>query len=375
MDQALKLLEDLRADPERAYSCYRKIAHLDFTPEQREKANYELGIICYYLGKMKEGHDALNDNILSWPYLAAGRKEGGELAWQSLSNLYWYLKPIPVLKWTSISIQGPPGYNCLNPSIIPWKGGYLANVRQANYTVIEGDYHSNSPDGIIRNVNYLCYYTEELQLTSVRPLPTIPIDYPVNAYGLEDIRLYYDRGEVIFTCNSRNNHPHVIPRVSFGRITSFEPPQIEVTHQPSPDRSNKCEKNWLFIRKDTYLYDPFSIMRKGRIVKTAPRVADLRCSAGPIRYRQGLLFLTHQVIFRGNERAYLHRFCHWSKASYLISDPFIFHHRGLEYAIGLTWHKGNLLLGLGLRDREAWWAEIERGVVDSLLDEGKCIPL
>jgi hypothetical protein len=379
-EQAIKLMVSLRDNPQAAYLCYQKIKDLPFSEKEREQLDYELGIICYYLDKEEpfeerdihtpltpkeeEGFRALNRILLT----------GVDLVNESLANIYWYLRPIEVERWTSIKLRVPGGYSCLNPSIIKYGSGYLANIRASNYTIIKGDYFPNAANGIINNLNYLCYYTRDLRLTKVTPLPQIHIEYPVNAYGLEDIRLYYHKGDVIFTCNSRNNHPYVAPRVSVGKIFFGEEVTIQVEHQPSPDGNTGCEKNWLFLRKGTYLYDPFTIIKNNRVIKRAPKMGNLRCSAGPVGWRKGILFLVHEVIWRGKERTYIHRFCHWGD-KYTISEPFIFHYRGVEYPIGLVWHKGNLLVGLGLRDREAWWAEIDRRLVETMLDRGKCVQL
>jgi len=371
--EALTLMSVLRDEPELAYELWTKIRDLNFTEEQRRQLDYELGIVCYYLGKKQQGFEALNRVMLS----------NSLLAYEASCNMYWYVEPIPIKMWKRLNTQVPDGYRCLNPSIIRYKSGYLVNLRASNYAIIDGHYFAIDSTNIINNLNYIQYLDKDLNVQWTKPLDNIDITYPINACGIEDIRL---TEQLMFTCNSRNNHPYRVPRVSIGIITDLNssPVKFELQHQPSPDGNTDCEKNWLLIRSTArtstldkmiknscYLYDPFTLIDKGKVYRI-DKIGHLRCSAGPIWYKNGLVFLVHELLMKDNKRVYTHRLCHWNvnDSIYTISFPFFFHHRGIEYGMSMCWYHGNFLVSMGLKDGQAWLAEIERKEVDKLLENG-----
>lgn len=379
-EEALTLLVSFRGEPELAYQVYDKIKGMEWSQDQKDRLDYELGIICYYVDKREEGACALDRLILrEVSYTAA------------LANMCWYLETIPG-KWTPLRTQVPPGYRCLNPSIIKYQQGYLVNIRASNFAAVKESYFSLDPSGIVNTINYLQYLNADLEPQWTKPLEAMDILYSSRVTGLEDLRLHWNKG-LIFTANSYNNHPHGVPRISLGKIAlNGETLSYTLEHQPSPDAGVGCEKNWLpFSRKGQlyFLYDPFTIIRacpdQNKVVEKIPSRGKLRCAAGPVRYQlseeRGLLFLVHEVHMAEQGRVYLHRWCLWTKErsdsgeqrpkdSYTISLPFIFHYQGHEYASGLCKCPNGFLIGLSLKDRQAWLLEVSREQVDGMLSKG-----
>jgi hypothetical protein len=70
------------------------------------------------------------------------------------------------------------------------------------------------------------------------------------------------------------------------------------------------------------------------------------------------------------ERVYLHRFVEYDADFRLrLSLPFVFAHKGVEFVCGMTAAHGggDLIIGLGIEDREAYLARIPFARVDDLL--------
>ncbi|MBA3721551.1 MAG: hypothetical protein H0W88_04025 [Parachlamydiaceae bacterium] len=82
--------------------------------------------------------------------------------------------------------------------------------------------------------------------------------------------------------------------------------------------------------------------------------------------------LTHEVVFKNELRYYLHRFLYLDKNLIVqkISKPFIFRHMGVEFCCGMTFDHSykNLIMTIGIEDREAYFSIIDLDSVQSLLE-------
>jgi hypothetical protein len=213
-------------------------------------------------------------------------------------------------------------------------------------------------------------------------------------HGLEDCRLVLYENDLYFTTVTFDFDDYQIPRIGLGRIDNIyqsltgTDEKIKISkiiklHGPNP---NRCEKNWLPFVHDgvlsiIYGFEPLTIyvpdietgLSKIKSSKNAVHdLSKLRGSAPPIRYGEGYLSVSHEVIFNAHyERSYLHRFIYLDAELNIVklSGAFYFEHKGIEYCSGATLSidSKSLLLTAGLRDKEAYIFEVDTDVVDNML--------
>src|SRR5204862_471745 len=96
-----------------------------------------------------------------------------------------------------------------------------------------------------------------------------------------------------------------------------------------------------------------------------------RGSTPPIEFDEGYLLLVHEHVDNG-QRNYMHRFLFLDKDFNIkkMSLPFIFMHKGIEYCCGMTIDhtEKNLIMGLGIEDREAYLFITDLDTVRTLLE-------
>lgn len=370
----LNKLISLRGKPQEAYDYY--LANKDsISADQQRLVDFELGIICFYIDKKREGRNAINRLLLSPP-------ADSNLEIATRHNLLFYLQSIETLKEIKLQAPVPKGFHCLNPSIICYDGNYLVNIRATNGIRIDGRWYATDNSNFIMSKNYVQLLDADLNPIWTRPLPDLE---GTNAMfrGAEDIRLADDNG-ILFTCTNFNN-VHGMSRMWLGKLNVSDPVTMSTRLLESPFPL-RFEKNWLYIpesspkdtsdsgaeqvKGDKYLYNPWTIITEKEIVEQREPIGSLRCGAGPLRYRGGLLFVAHEVYYRNGHPGfplYFHRFCLWND-EYRVSDPFCIHPDRLEYISGMCWHGDNLFLTFGVEDREAYLIEVERSTLDKLLD-------
>ena len=201
-------------------------------------------------------------------------------------------------------------------------------------------------------------------------------------------------GSTWFSCTTLDTSSMGQPQVSLGKLSDNRTgSQIDVEkliplNGPNPDR---CEKNWLPFIKDgqfhmIYSFDPFVIYKPDLDTGTGIIKQNLFMrfihsdkhdlsrfsgSAPPIEFDDGYLVIVHETIDDG-QRTYLHRFLTFDKnfAIQKISKPFIFLHKGIEYTCGMTidHSKDNLIIPIGIEDREAYLCTVNLATVRSMLE-------
>lgn len=406
--------------------AYQQYASLPLSQEDHQRLDYELSIITFYLNRKEEGLIALNHLSLTQ----------GPLRDRFIDNAFFYITPIPVLCYYPLKVPSSETFYPYNPSIVPYQDGYIINIR-----------HGDAPpdeNGIFlkrrfTSKNYLAIYNASLELqkyflllppphldprpsslpSSISPLPSLPITpwsspisdcVPPWILHVEDIRLKWENADTLyFTAVCLNNHPYGnISRISFGHISLGGDtsgflnalPRIEnIVPLASPHKYTGCEKNWLYLGKGRFLYDPFTIIEGTKVLYRTTKIGNLRCGGGPVEYGNGMLIITHEVYpsGRGIGRIYIHRFVYWERkrneeakgleqmpdlgygwggGTVKVSYPFYFRIRGVEYVPSLCWsqEEGNkrnkILVGLGIGDKEAWVAAIAKDEVDKIIENG-----
>ena len=154
---------------------------------------------------------------------------------------------------------------------------------------------------------------------------------------------------------------------------------------------NRCEKNWLpFVKNNElhliYSYSPFTIYKtffdpvSGRVMQQVLKPNEnpthdfsrFSGSAAPIEFDNGYLLLVHETIYDDTQRNYMHRFLYMDPDFNIrkMSKPFTFLHKGIEYSCGMTidHSEKNLVLAVGIEDREAYLCTVDLDLVRGLLE-------
>lgn len=352
----------------------------------------DLSIAAYYTSFSEEGRKAADRLILN-------RGVPGALKDQTYKNMIFYAPVLKEAKIEAIKIVLPPiregmtdTYSPMNSSIQKIPGGYRILCRTVNY-IRNGisNFTLKEPDCISKTRNFLIDYDLDFNVISqkeiVEQFPRIWISSRWE--GLEDCRLFANgQNPSWFTCATIGTHPNTIGQ-SLCKLSSDHSGSTILVDQLIPLKSPeewRCEKNWLpFIKEGQlhmiYSYDPFVIYKVDQqsgdletVIheKPARDMSRFRGSAAPIEWGEGYLLVIHEVIPDHDKLFYMHRFMQLDKDLKItsLSKPFFFKQKGLEYCCGMTLdHSGkNLLLTIGVDDREAYLVTIDLAHVKSLLE-------
>lgn len=366
----------------------------------------DLSIAAYYTPYKEEGFAATNRLILKKDIPESVKK-------QAYQNVLYYVEKLKDAEYIPIEIDLPPiregfpaRYQPMNPSIRKTETGYQMICRTVNYHQIGAQHFKcldlQDPAGTIRTRNFLVEYDPDFQKLSqkeiVENLPRIKHKRR-NVEGLEDCRLFEFKDSLWFTCTTMDTNPTGQPQVSLCKLEDDRTkPTISVERLiplvgPTPER---CEKNWLpFVLNDEfhaiYSYDPFIIYKpntndpfswinKSVMVKNVSAPLDFSRfsgSASPIKFDDGYLMLIHEVVYT-NQRNYLHRFVYLDSNFNIakVSRPFIFLHQGVEYCCGIAidHSETQLVMSIGIEDREAFLALVNLDNVRALLNQDPPLP-
>ena len=343
----------------------------------------ELARTAFLTRLREEGYEA-NER------LALGAGLGDEVPAQAADSALLYARALPDASYVELVPDLPRGFFACNPSLVRSGNGYLVNCRAVGYRLDEaGRYHSTQRDGLFRTRNYLLRLDRALRPEDRRELP--PPGRPLRASpvrGIEDCRIFRLGRSLAATGTTTGHHPAGPVRMSLVR---FDRDLRLAGHLPlSGFQDAVPQKNWLpWVDPATgrllavYGYAPFVVLEIDpgtgacvpRLERPEPRpFGAFRGSAGPVELPAsaggGRLLLVHQVAVHG-VRYYLHRFLllddRWNVAR--ASRPFFFHHRGIEFACGACVAHGgkDLLVGLGVDDREAWVCRVPLRSVTAML--------
>lgn len=307
-----------------------------------------------------------------------------------------YAAPIRGMEFLPLQPTITAPYRPCNPSIVRTDAGYLVLCRTVNYEQRRLRYRSFDDDQVYRTRNVLLRLDASFQVVaeSELTLDAEPLRHAM-VRGLEDCRLVQCRGELLFTCATMDRHPSGVVNQSICQLGA----DGHVTrHRPLVGAfDGTIQKNWLpFVADETlyaiYGYDPFTLLRLSpdsgeynvaQRTESAVNGIAWRGSAGPLAWPDGAgrpghrLVLVHEAIRRQGadaewERIYLHRFVEYDAAFRVtrVSRPFIFAHKGVEFACGMTCAHGGLelIVALGIEDREAYLGRIAFTQLDRMLD-------
>lgn len=293
-----------------------------------------------------------------------------------------------------------------NPSIMPHptlEGKHLMNLRLVNYYIqrplqytfphAEDGQRVLTKNALITIDMKQCELSEYSLFDETTHVPWSGV--PNSICGLEDLRIFSFRGTTWATFTSCQAHPSRRPQICLGRLDENHL-SVEFAVLLHGDFVQSDEKNWLpFVIHDAagpgaerlcilYNTDPTTILdvdvETGRcaIVSKKPtqlHLQSLRGSCAPIRYRtnSSWLFMTHEVVYMGQDRVYLHRFVEMNDDFEIVrrSRPFTFFGRQVEFACGMSFSDNttqtHLLITFGVWDRQAHLLQLPVHKVETML--------
>lgn len=363
----------------------------DIPPDSTYRFDEERSIVAYYTPFREEGFKALNNLILKKgvPWTAKS---------QAYKNLRFYVQKLPSARYVPIVLDFPyimegseERYHPMNPSILKTDEGYSVICRSVNYTQTGAKtFHTIDSDGIFRTRNFLAQYDpyfnllSQMEITENLPRERVRCWISSNLQGLDDCRLFHWEGKKWLTCTTNDTNPTGNFQISLCRLG--EGGMIDkLVPLIGPD-PNRCEKNWVpFLHEGLphliYSYDPFIVFQPQletgachEVVRYTPEydLSHFRGSAAPIRFDNGYLMVVHEVsLTDDHSRIYFHRFVYLDDNFQVkkLSKPFIFRHDGVEFCLSMTTDHANknLILGVGVEDREAYFCIVDLDVVRELL--------
>jgi hypothetical protein len=338
-----------------------------------------------------EGFDACERLVLSRTTPAAVRDEArlAELA---------YIAPLRGCQFLRLRPHLTEPYVPCNPSILLGPDGYLVNCRAVNYRQHRLRYRPMDQDGIYRTTNVLMTLDRSFHVVAESQIiSNEPPARETKVRGFEDVRLFECGDTLMMLCATTDRHPsgHVHQSLCHldaqGRV---------IRHLPLIGAfDDRAQKNWLpYAAPDgvraIYGYDPLTILtldvdrgsyRVERLVDSPMDARRWRGSAGPIFWpepaRGRRVVLVHEAVHREGadgvrERVYVHRAVEYDALFRLtrFSKPFVFAHHGVEFACGMiTSWEGDVLVTVGIEDREAYVCRIPAGRFNAMLDEGNVL--
>lgn len=382
---------------------------------------YEISIISFYLDKKGMGRRA-HELIL---FFNGNLDERGSsflsrIKLSSISNFKYY-NPLVIERRYSLPkkfrlplLENPKGelkyfdkelyesgrYIQTNPSIIKMTNGYRLILRGVNYLQESGSYlETMEINNYINTRNFLIDIDKEFNILSTGEILEDPNrkKYKQYAHGLEDCRLIQSKSlndELVFFCTNIGN-PKNIPQncICKAKINTNGDYNIFYSELMIGEaRNNNWEKNWLpfsdqeypdkikFIYKTNQTiignYDMKQKSQSYHKTKGCGYKNDRMRGSSPIikfkyLYKEGYLYVVHEVLYLNNKRYYFHRFVLLDVDNNIIniSDLFFLDHIGIEFCIGLcnSHVKDEVIISYGYKDREAKFIGVKFKTIFNLL--------
>lgn len=270
--------------------------------------DYELTIFAYYLPS--------KPNVLSNYMKIFNTKNNLDLN-HILSNYKFYCKQLSPNTSIDMKELCPylcPGYTSSSPSIIPYKEGYLANIRFVDYKLERNGEYTYRDGQNVHTRNGYVQLNKNFEVVQSK-LFEEHYDYTCRIRGIEDIKII-QHGEKIHYMGT-----YQIPKtyklcICFGEY-NLTAPKLRFNCFSSP-KNNNCEKNWtLFNYKDelrfVYEWQPLTI---GKIIDAStseiiitqegpPIFKHFRGSTNGYLYNNEYWFITH-IVEHSKPRHYYH---------------------------------------------------------------------
>ena len=345
----------------------------------------ELAISGYYgsqPAQRRKGAEACNA-------LALGRKTPGAHRNAARNNLLYYAQSATEMfgkvRFTALVAALPLPYVAMNPSLAADAGGELRVVlRGVNYNIqAGGSYAIEDPQHIVRTQNYWAGLDAALQIGAVAAMPdNAPRDTQAMAVvrGYEDCRLFRWRDRWWASATVRDQDVQM--RAEMVLLGLGDDGAVQTCRTLRGFGGQTHEKNWMpCVRGEELLFvyscDPVvvlkverlddSVAHVGVLYEYVPPVAcdHLRGGSQLLSLDGGWLAVTHEVVYSGPSRHYLHRVIWLDDAFRLqrMTMPFFLMHEGIEFVAGISRapKHDSIVVSFGVRDAEARLAEFALG--------------
>jgi hypothetical protein len=185
--------------------------------------------------------------------------------------------------------------------------------------------------------------------------PAFPPKHNVHIQGLEDLRIYQDGDDTkwIGTSMEFSNTGNIRQVVG-----SYNPTSNKLTEgttlTPPFDPNTNCEKNWIPLSNNEYIYSwgPFRIGKAEGETFTITETQEtpkffehMRGSTNLVEYYGSLYCITHVVQYV-QPRKYYHMVVRLNKESRRVeawTNPFYFNTNSIEYTLGMDIVDGGLM--------------------------------
>ena len=308
----------------------------------------------------------------------------------------------------------------MNPSIFQYGGKIYLNVRHINYILYHSETkqfpHAWGPlvyihpenDVSLSTHNVMCELDENMNvLSSHRVKMTLDTTPTWNFVGLEDARLF-NWDDRMFLCGVRRDcyDDKGTGRMEMCEIELKDGIWTEVSRNPIPapgDDSSYCEKNWMPVLDMPWHFvkwcNPTQVIHydiENKVTTDAildeekkynfPR--DIRGGSQVIRINENQrMAITHETnlwrdTFGRKDGNYAHRIIVWDNDWNIVYSSKEFHFMGthtdivsgqeynIEFATGITFLGGDILISFGLVDNASYILRMPRQVFFDFMTKG-----
>jgi len=351
------------------------------------KLDYELSILGYYCNW--ENHDMIHSSM---KVLACSTADEGILK-NVLSNYKFYTPQLVDKKLFNMNVSllktvgetivsKEDGFVSSTPSVCIKDGSeFVVNVRYVNYRIGEhGEYLNENK---IKTKNVLATFDMTTYPWTKKKEFLLKYDesYDDRYVGLEDVRLFCHRGNMLYNANRGLPNGHM--EVEHGSI------QEETTDSTFTKTKNQqtIEKNWVLFSdlnenlKMIYKWYPLTLgdvkqnedststLITTNEIETPNFFRYVRGSTNGVKIGNEIWFLCHVVSYE-DRRYYYHLFVVIDSETYFVkrySRLFTFEKSPVEYTLGFVYFEESkrFLIGYSIMDRETKFLTMEKFVVDS----------
>ena len=340
--------------------------------------DYEHSILAFYSGA----------KIDHYRYLKLVGQDYNKI--NVLSNYAFYVKKLTKMPGVQVydfcdeverEIDGwQDSYISSSPCIIPWKDGYLLNVRYVNYRILgHGGYDFKNTMGKITTLNKTYILGTDMSRLCENWIDKVERPH-LRYQGVEDVKVFEHNGELLFLGSVEDPTTGAI-RVGHGTYTLDKDCLVSLPFQSPLGRG--CEKNWCYFHDAAgelrVMYD-WSPLTVGKVVdgelelltknsEVPAFFRDVRGSTHGMRFGGELWFLCHIANYT-TPRTYYHLLVVLDGDTLELkrhSILFKFADESIEYALGLIVESERILISFSRFDRTSAVLVMPRALMESEL--------
>lgn len=347
----------------------------------------EISIAAFYQDDMRERGYKITDGLALDPLVPDHVRN------RARRDMVFYLPRLqemcPSTRFNEITYHPRKGFVAMNPCVCEKPNGDLeVLLRTVNYKIdAEGRYMigpQQCGDAPIETENYLLRLGRNYEVVDAAP---VVWDRPAARFplviGLEDMRIFWHRGERKFYANVREQREDGMPTQYHGylRWRATQPEQVVVEGALPISDGSTCEKNWTPFcygganEELVYRLDTLGVIEHHlptfEKCKRKQAVDNISGSSQWVQFGSGMLAVVHEAVVHPStgKRVYQHRFAYTNRAfdALRLSRPFVFQDVQIEFCAGLATRGSDMVLSFGVRDEQAMLATVSRKDIECAL--------